>query len=87
LVLGRLPKGRQLALLAVSIFVVFWLQPVEPFAKISVSHFGFLLPPNNNWIGMDLDFRARNAYLETKLARPRNPGRNRFVMDLNRHLS
>ena len=33
LVLGRLPKGRQLALLAVSIFVVFWLQPVEPFAK------------------------------------------------------
>ena len=34
LVLGRLPKGRQLALLVVSIFVIFWLQPAEPFASL-----------------------------------------------------
>jgi len=35
LVLGRLPKGRQFALLAVSAFVVFWLQPAEPFLSLS----------------------------------------------------
>jgi alginate O-acetyltransferase complex protein AlgI len=35
LVLGRLPKFRQLALLAVSAFVVFWLQPAEPFLSFS----------------------------------------------------
>jgi alginate O-acetyltransferase complex protein AlgI len=34
LVLGRLPTGRQLALLAISAFVVFWLQPLEPFASL-----------------------------------------------------
>ncbi|HEY9152893.1 MAG TPA: MBOAT family O-acyltransferase [Anaerolineales bacterium] len=34
LVLGRLPKGRQLALLAVSAFVIFWLQPLEPFTSL-----------------------------------------------------
>jgi alginate O-acetyltransferase complex protein AlgI len=34
LVLGRLPRGRQLALLAVSAFVVFWLQPTEPFVSL-----------------------------------------------------
>ena len=34
LILGRLPKGRQLALLVVSTFVVFWLQPVEPFISL-----------------------------------------------------
>jgi alginate O-acetyltransferase complex protein AlgI len=34
LILGRLPRGRQLALLAVSAFVVFWLQPQEPFASL-----------------------------------------------------
>ncbi len=39
LVLGRLPKGRQLALLAISEFVVFWLQPAEPFLS-----FVFWLP-------------------------------------------
>ena len=39
LVLGRLPKFRQLALLAVSAFVVFWLQPAEPFVS-----FAFWLP-------------------------------------------
>ena len=39
LILGRLPKFRQLALLAVSAFVVFWLQPAEPFAS-----FVFWLP-------------------------------------------
>ena len=39
LILGRLPKGRQLALLAVSAFVVFWLQPDEPFIS-----FQFWLP-------------------------------------------
>ncbi|HUI88179.1 MAG TPA: MBOAT family O-acyltransferase [Anaerolineales bacterium] len=35
LILDRLPKGRQLALLAVSIFVVFWLQPAEPFVSLA----------------------------------------------------
>ena len=39
LILGRLPKFRQLALLAVSAFVVFWLQPAEPFVS-----FAFWLP-------------------------------------------
>ncbi len=34
LVLGRLPRGRQLALLVVSTFVVFWLQPIEPFVSL-----------------------------------------------------
>ena len=34
LILGRLSKGRELALLAVSAFVVFWLQPDEPFATL-----------------------------------------------------
>ena len=34
LVLGRLPKGRQLTLLAVSAFAVFWLQPTEPFVSL-----------------------------------------------------
>ena len=34
LILGRLPKGRQLALLVVSTFVVFWLQAVEPFVSL-----------------------------------------------------
>ena len=34
LILGRLPKGRSLALLAVSAFVIFWLQPAEPFVGI-----------------------------------------------------
>ncbi|MGA7193166.1 MAG: MBOAT family O-acyltransferase, partial [Anaerolineales bacterium] len=34
LVLGRLPRGRQLALLTVSAFVVFWLQPTEPFVSL-----------------------------------------------------
>ncbi len=34
LVLGRLPRGRQLALLVVSTFVVFWLQPIEPFVGL-----------------------------------------------------
>jgi len=35
LLLGRLPRGRQLILLAVSAFVVFWLQPAEPFVSLS----------------------------------------------------
>jgi alginate O-acetyltransferase complex protein AlgI len=39
LVLGRLPGGRQWALLAVSAFVVFWLQPGEPFVTL-----GFWMP-------------------------------------------
>ena len=39
LLLGRLNKGRQLALLAVSAFVVFWLQGAEPFVSL-----GFWLP-------------------------------------------
>ena len=34
LILGRLPKGRSLALLAVSAFVIFWLQPAEPFVGL-----------------------------------------------------
>ena len=34
LILGRLPKGRQPALLAVSTFVIFWLQPAEPFVSL-----------------------------------------------------
>jgi D-alanyl-lipoteichoic acid acyltransferase DltB (MBOAT superfamily) len=34
LILGRLPKGRSLALLTVSAFVVFWLQPAEPFVGL-----------------------------------------------------
>ena len=34
LALGRLPKGRQLALLSVSAFVIFWLQPAEPFVGL-----------------------------------------------------
>ncbi len=34
LILGRLSKGRELALLAVSSFVVFWLQPDEPFVTL-----------------------------------------------------
>jgi alginate O-acetyltransferase complex protein AlgI len=31
ILIGRLSKGRQLSLLAVSTFVIFWLQPNEPF--------------------------------------------------------
>ena len=34
-VIGRLSKGRELALLAVSTFVVFWLQPVQPLVTLS----------------------------------------------------
>lgn len=34
LILGRLPKGRELALLAVSAFAVFWFQPNEPFVTL-----------------------------------------------------
>jgi D-alanyl-lipoteichoic acid acyltransferase DltB (MBOAT superfamily) len=39
IVIGRLPKGRELALLAVSTFVVFWLQPVLPIVSL-----GYWLP-------------------------------------------
>ena len=35
IVIGRLPKGRELALLAVSAFVIFWLQPVQPLVSLS----------------------------------------------------
>lgn len=38
-ILGRLPKGRQLAMLAASGMAVFWLQPHEPFQAL-----GFWLP-------------------------------------------
>ncbi len=34
LILGRLPKGRGLSLLVVSAFVVFWLQPIQPFVSL-----------------------------------------------------
>lgn len=34
LAVGRLQRGRQLAVLAVSAFVVFWLQPPEPFISL-----------------------------------------------------
>ncbi len=34
IVIGQLPKGRQLAMLAVSAFAVFWLQPAEPFISL-----------------------------------------------------
>ncbi len=34
-VIGRLPKGRELALLTVSTFVVFWLQPVQALVALS----------------------------------------------------
>ena len=77
LVLGRLPKGRQLALLAVSTFVIFWLQPAEPFVSLV-----FWLPVatlDHHRIGMGIDFRTRNARLETKLARHRNFGWYRFI--------
>jgi alginate O-acetyltransferase complex protein AlgI len=33
-VIGRLTKGRQLAMLAVSTFAIFWLQPDEPFVTL-----------------------------------------------------
>jgi alginate O-acetyltransferase complex protein AlgI len=33
-VVGQLPKGRQLAMLAISTFAVFWLQPDEPFVTL-----------------------------------------------------
>lgn len=39
IVIGRLTKGRELALLTVSAFVVFWLQPVQPLVTL-----GFWLP-------------------------------------------
>lgn len=35
IVIGRLPKGRELALLTVSTFVVFWLQPIQPLVALS----------------------------------------------------
>ena len=34
IIIGKLPKGRQLAMLAVSAFAVFWLQPAEPFVTL-----------------------------------------------------
>lgn len=34
IVIGQLPKGRSLAMLAVSVFVVFWLQPLEPYISL-----------------------------------------------------
>jgi alginate O-acetyltransferase complex protein AlgI len=34
LVAGRLPKGRQLAMLVISTFAVFWLQPAQPFTSL-----------------------------------------------------
>ena len=34
LVIGQLPKGRQLSMLAISAFAVFWLQPNEPFVTL-----------------------------------------------------
>ncbi len=30
IVIGQLPKGRQLAMLAISAFAMFWLQPDQP---------------------------------------------------------
>ncbi len=39
IVIGRLSKGRELALLAVSTFVVFWLQPLQPIVSL-----GFWMP-------------------------------------------
>jgi alginate O-acetyltransferase complex protein AlgI len=39
LVAGRLPKGRQLSMLAISVFAIFWLQPSEPFISL-----GFWFP-------------------------------------------
>src|SRR5258708_12115611 len=53
LVLGRLPKARQLTLLAVSALTVFLLQPSEPFASLlfwlpvatlTVALLGWVLP-------------------------------------------
>ena len=32
--IGQLPKGRQLAMLAISIFTIFWLQPDETFVTL-----------------------------------------------------
>jgi alginate O-acetyltransferase complex protein AlgI len=34
IIIGRLSKGRQFAMLAISTFVIFWLQPAEPFATL-----------------------------------------------------
>src|SRR5512141_1370268 len=34
IVIGQLPKGRQLAMLAISALAVFWLQPDEPFITL-----------------------------------------------------
>ncbi len=34
IVIGQLPKGRSLALLGISTFVVFWLQPLEPYLTL-----------------------------------------------------
>lgn len=33
-IIGQLPKGRQLAMLAVSALAIFWLQPAEPFVSL-----------------------------------------------------
>ena len=35
IVIGRLPRWRELALLAVSAFVIFWLQPLQPIISLS----------------------------------------------------
>ncbi len=34
ILIGQLPKGRQLAMLAISTFAVFWLQPDQPFVTL-----------------------------------------------------
>lgn len=39
LIAGRLPKGRQLAMLAISAVAIFWLQPAQPFVSL-----GFWFP-------------------------------------------
>jgi alginate O-acetyltransferase complex protein AlgI len=33
--IGQLPKGRQLGMLAISTFAIFWLQPTEPFVTLT----------------------------------------------------
>ena len=34
IIIGQLPRGRQLAMLAISTFAIFWLQPDEPFVTL-----------------------------------------------------
>ncbi len=82
IIMGQLPRGRQLTMLAISTFAIFWLQPNEPFVTLI-----FWLPVAT--LGITLISWALTASPESRSLRQNWPavavlGGVILLMDLNR---